>query len=178
MRILVAYASRHGATQELAERIGGALVDDMLERGVAFEVDVIEASSVDSVAEYDAVILGSAVYLNRWLRSARRLIAREHCALHTMPVWLFSSGPVDIAQATPQTKPSWAVDHHMFGGKLDLSVLSRTERLMARLVRATSGDGRSDTDIQQWVAGIGDDLVPHSSRTAGRHHRIPSHAGR
>lgn len=162
MRILVAFASKHGATRELASQIGKALSASMFEHGIYADIDVIDASDVDSVADYDAVVLGSAVYFGRWLRPARRLVSRHIDSLHTRPVWLFSSGPVDSERPAPNKQPDWARGHHLFGGRLDFSVLSRTERMIARLVRATSGDGRSPTDIARWAGEIGDALAGQS----------------
>jgi menaquinone-dependent protoporphyrinogen oxidase len=95
MRVLVSAASRHGATSEIAEEIGKALRDALHERGdddVA--VDVRPAEQVSSVEDYEAVVLGSAVYAGRWLQPARELAERHAGALSERPVWLFSSGPV------------------------------------------------------------------------------------
>jgi menaquinone-dependent protoporphyrinogen oxidase len=83
MKVLVSAASRHGATSEIAEEIGKAL-----------RVDVRPAEQVSSVEDYEAVVLGSAVYAGRWLQPARELAERHAGALSERPVWLFSSGPV------------------------------------------------------------------------------------
>ena len=58
--VLVAYASKRGSTAEIAEAIAEAL------RQSGVSVDCIEAGKVGSVEPYDAVVLGSAVYIKRW----------------------------------------------------------------------------------------------------------------
>jgi len=67
MTVLVAAASRHGATQEIAERVGA----DLAERGVAVEVQNLE--DVGSLRDYEAFVLGSSIYLGNWLKPARPL---------------------------------------------------------------------------------------------------------
>ena len=87
-RVLVSAASGHGSTTEIARVIGGTLAGN----GIA--VDIVPPEAVDSVEDYDAVILGSAVYAGRWLAPARDFAIRFRDPLATRSVWLFSSGPV------------------------------------------------------------------------------------
>jgi menaquinone-dependent protoporphyrinogen oxidase len=91
MKVLVSAASRHGATSEIAEEIGKALHERGDDEVV---VDMRSAERVSSVEDYDAVVLGSAVYAGHWLEPARELAERHAGALAARPVWLFSSGPV------------------------------------------------------------------------------------
>ncbi len=88
MRILVVWASRHGATREIAERIGASLAD------TGYDVAVHAAEDDVDPAGFDAVVVGGAVYLSHWLRTALRYVRRHEEALARRPVWLFSSGPV------------------------------------------------------------------------------------
>ena len=85
-RVLVAYATRHGATMGIAERIATRLG----ERGS--RVDLREAAQVDNVNGYDAVVLGSPVYNRSWIPEAAELARRHAAALAGRPVWLFSVG--------------------------------------------------------------------------------------
>ncbi len=62
------------------------------ERG--FEVTVIPPEEAGSIEDYDAVVLGSAVYMGKWMKPATELVDRSGEALAARPVWLFSSGPV------------------------------------------------------------------------------------
>ena len=87
MRLLVAYATKHGGTGDIAEVIGQRLRD----RG--HEVDVRQAKDVIHVAGYEAVVLGSAVYMGRWQADALNLAKRHEAELRDRPTWLFSSGP-------------------------------------------------------------------------------------
>ena len=83
MRVLVSAASKHGATAEIADRIAAAL-RDALPGGT--DVDVVAAENVTTVDGYEAVVLGSAVYMGRWLDSARRLAETHAAELSTRPV--------------------------------------------------------------------------------------------
>ena len=88
MKVLVAYASKYGATQGIAERIGEVL----RRRGI--EADVVRCKDVDDAAAYDAYVVGSAAYMFRWRKDARKFVRRNVDLLAARPVWLFSSGPV------------------------------------------------------------------------------------
>ena len=88
MKMLIAVSSKHGSTAEIAASIGETV------REAGIEVDVVDAEDVESVAPYDAVIVGSAVHMGRWMGPARDLVNGSADALRTRPVWLFSSGPL------------------------------------------------------------------------------------
>jgi menaquinone-dependent protoporphyrinogen oxidase len=98
MRVLVTAATKHGATREVAQAIGDAL------RGHGLDPTVVEPEQVDTVDEYDAVVLGSAVYAGHWLKPARQLVDRCGSALTARPVWLFSSGP-SVTRPSPKKTP-------------------------------------------------------------------------
>ena len=156
MRVLVSAASKHGSTMEIAERIGAAL------REHGLETDVLPAEQVMSVADYDAVLLGSAVYAGHWLDAGRTLVDKEATALASRPTWLFSSGPigeplrpeedpVDVTALVARVQPR---EHRVFAGKLDRRALGFAERAIVRALRAPEGDFRDWTAISDWAHHI------------------------
>jgi menaquinone-dependent protoporphyrinogen oxidase len=100
-KVLVVYASRHGATQGIAERIGDVL------RTEGHEADVASADEVAGVGKADAVVVGSAVYMGSWLKEAIEFIKRNEVRLAEVPLWLFSSGPLpgSSMEAAPTGDP-------------------------------------------------------------------------
>ncbi|PXW33958.1 UNVERIFIED_CONTAM: menaquinone-dependent protoporphyrinogen oxidase [Williamsia faeni] len=167
MRILVATASKHGATREIGTQLGSDLSTGLKERGVDAEVTVLDTNDVDTVMDYDAVVLGSAIYFGRWLKSADKLVDRELMYLEDRPVWLFSSGPVtpgDKAESSKWATVPWAVEHHMFGGKIDRSVLNFAERLAMRALHAEDGDYRNVDEIRSWADSICTHLTARTVR--------------
>lgn len=88
MKVLVAYASRHGATAGIAERLAARLSEDGL------QAEAKPVTAVDDVRPYDAVVLGSAAYLVHWLKEATAFARRHRQELQDRKVWLFSSGPL------------------------------------------------------------------------------------
>jgi menaquinone-dependent protoporphyrinogen oxidase len=165
MKVLVTAASRYGATAEIAQAIG----DVLCERGL--DAVIIPPENVGNVEDYDAVVLGSAVYSGRWLEPAKRLVDRSCGALATRPVWLFSSGPVgdpsrklvqkmgqdpvDLAETLQGTR---ARDHRMFAGKLERRHLSFPQKAALTLFRGLEGDFRDWTEIRQWASAIASEL--------------------
>jgi menaquinone-dependent protoporphyrinogen oxidase len=160
MRVLVAAATRYGATAEIAQTIAEVLG----ERGL--EATVLPPEQVEEVDGYDAVVLGSAVYAGHWLKSARELVERHPGGLAGRPVWLFSSGPVgdpprpeedpvDVVELQGLTN---AREHRVFAGKLVRKQLSFPERAIVAALRVPEGDFRDWAEIRQWAAGIADAL--------------------
>src|ERR1700719_898345 len=88
VNVLVAYSSKHGSTREIALRIGDRLRADGL------TPDVRDIAAVSDPHAYDAVVLGSAVYMGGWRREATEFARKHTAVLATLPVWLFSSGPL------------------------------------------------------------------------------------
>ena len=157
MTILVTAATKHGSTAEIAEAIGRALG----EAGKAVEVEPVDR--VTSLEPYEAVILGSGVYLGHWLAPARAFAGRHAEELRSRPTWLFSSGPigdpplpkaedaVDVGDLVEQTG---AREHRLFGGCVDRHRLGFGERAVLLAVRAQDGDYRNWDDISEWARGI------------------------
>lgn len=92
MNVLVAYATRHGATAGIAERIAETL------RGEGIHADALPVEEVGQLEEYEAVVLGGAAYMFHWLKDAKKFAKRHQAALQQRPVWLFSSGPLGTDQ--------------------------------------------------------------------------------
>lgn len=157
MKVLVGYASRHGSTEEIAERIGAGL------RGAGLETEVATVDTIEALDEYGAVVIGSAVYVGKWLEQARDFVTGHVDELRARRVWLFSSGPlgdppkpdaehaVDVGSIVEETR---ALDHRLLAGKLDRSRLGVGERAVARLVKAPDGDFRDFDEIDAWAQEI------------------------
>jgi menaquinone-dependent protoporphyrinogen oxidase len=158
--VLVAAATRHGATGEIAQAIADAL------RQQGLDVRLQRADQVDDVSTCGAVVLGSAVYMGKWLPDALKVIDRHALLLTSLPVWLFSSGPlgdppvpkggsVDVSAISERIH---ARGHEVFAGKLDMSRLGLMEKLTARAVGAPEGDFRDWDAIRAWAQRIGAEL--------------------
>lgn len=156
MKVLVTAASKHGTTTEIAEAIADVL------RAGHLDVDVIPPDDVETIADYDAVVLGSGVYAGHWLKSARAFVGRHELALQTRAVFLFSSGPVgdpprplaDPAEVATIDDATMAIDHRVFSGRLVESDLGTGERLVIKMLQAPYGDFRSWDDITDWARAI------------------------
>lgn len=176
MKVLVAYATKHGATEGIAERIAETI------KGAGLEVVLAEAGTVGSVTEYDAFVIGSAAYMFHWQKSALDLVHRHRAVLAGKPTWLFSSGPLgeplDVqgrdqrVTAIPKDIEELraalgARDHHVFFGAYakDQKPKGLAERFVAVMPAARDalpdGDFRDWPEIEAWAAGIASDLQPH-----------------
>jgi menaquinone-dependent protoporphyrinogen oxidase len=132
-QVLVAYASKHGATAEIAEAIAEQL------RQAGHAVDCVPAGEAARVDSYDAVVIGSAVYMKRWRPEARRLLKRHRKTLANSP-FLGVRG------------------HIIFGGRLPLEPSNFMERAMVENCPPEKRDLRDWDAIRAWALEIGASL--------------------
>ncbi len=83
-RILITYATRAGSTVEVAAAIGESLA----QRG--FAVEVIPVKENPNLANYQAVILGSAIRMGNWLPEAVEFVKKNQAHLSQMPTAFFT----------------------------------------------------------------------------------------
>lgn len=159
MKALVTVSSKHGSTDE----IGEAIADSLRAAGVA--ADVVAPERIASLDEYDAVVVGSALYMGRWMGPARDFIRGHLDALRGRPVWLFASGPVtgvddpaDASEGRKLLKLVGGRDFRVFAGKLDRNGLGFRERAIARMIKSPWGDYRPWESIKVWAASIGAEM--------------------
>lgn len=155
-RVLVTFASRHGSAEEVAREIGRRLT------AAGCTASVLSAEAVTTLMDYDACVIGSSIYMGRWLSDARAIPDRHAADLRSKPVWLFSVGPLGDPPK-PEGEPDdgrkaareiGAVEHRVFAGRLDRSLLSFPEKATTRMVGAPEGDYRDWTAIRAWADGI------------------------
>ena len=151
-RVLVTFGSKHGATAEIA----GAVAETL--RGCGLDVECVEAGNVDSLDGYDAVILGSAVYMRRWRREARGFVRHFAGELAQRPFWVFSSGPVgdpakdnaawlEPGRTIRELERLGVREHVVFGGRSTSSGIPEQFR-----------DRRDWNEIRAWARTIADAL--------------------
>lgn len=159
-KVLVAYASKHGATADIAT----AIADKLRERHLS--VECRPAQSVENLFGYDAVVIGSAVYFNRWRPEAMRFLRRHASRLADTPFWTFSSGLVGNTPASPELEPRreryvakmlYARGHVVFGGRVQARGHGVVRRLVDRIPRPYR-DRRDWAEIRAWAATIADEL--------------------
>jgi menaquinone-dependent protoporphyrinogen oxidase len=181
MRVLVAYASKHGSTAEIAQSVA-----DGMRHGLGFpaapaaqdlafiapNVDVWSVEDAPDPGDFDAVIVGSALYMGRWMPSALDYLHEHANALAGLPVWLFSSGPIgemgasdedplDLIQLRQDIRTEGDI---VFGGKLDRHRLSLAEKAIVVALRTPDGDFRDWDAIAAWSHSIADALLAGAHR--------------
>jgi menaquinone-dependent protoporphyrinogen oxidase len=164
-KVLVAFATKYGATAEIAEKIGQVF------RGAGLETDVLPADRVDDLALYKAVVLGSAVYIGKWRKEALKFLQANEKLLAERPVWLFSSGPTGEGNPV-ELLNGWRypeslqpiVDHiqprdiAVFHGAVLTDKMNFIEKFMIKNVKTPIGDFRDWQAITAWAKKIADEL--------------------
>ena len=158
-QVLVTFASKYGSTAEIAEKINRVL----FEEGLHSEVKPVE--QISDISQYNAIVLGSAVYFGKWFKPAATYLKNKEAELAKKDVWLFSSGPPgnemksligwrfpkDLQNIADRIKPS---DIVVFNGSIDLNKLNSIEKMAMKALKAKSSDYRDWDAIKTWAKGI------------------------
>lgn len=163
--VLVAYATKHGATLGIAT----AIAEELRKSGLDIEIQPL--AQVNETSPYAAVVLGSAMYMGQWRPEAVRFLETHVTDLAKMPVWVFSSGPTGegdpvellkgvrvpekVQPLIDQIKPRQVT---VFHGELDPEELGLGERLIIKGVKAPTGDFRDWASITAWASSIAEAL--------------------
>lgn len=156
-KILVAFATDYGSTQEIAEAIAMQL------RKHALDVDILPMRSVRDLSEYQTIVMGAPLYMFHWHKDAHSLLSHHRKSLEKLPVAIFALGPFnDIEEewkgAREQidkelAKYPWLtpVDLKIFGGKFDPTKLHFPYSLLPALKNIPASDIRDWTAIRGWA---------------------------
>jgi menaquinone-dependent protoporphyrinogen oxidase len=173
-QVLVAYATKYGATAEIAEKIGEVL------RQAGLRADVLPADRAGDLSAYKAVVLGSAVYIGRWRKQAVKFLKANEAVLAGRPVWLFSSGPTGEGDPVELTQ-GWKFpgslqpiadrirprDIALFHGASEVDKLNAIEKWMLKNVKAPVGDYRDWEAITAWATAIAAELKDEIPEAGG-----------
>jgi menaquinone-dependent protoporphyrinogen oxidase len=169
-KVLVAYASTNGSTQEIAEVVATVLG----ENGIT--VDLQSMRKVQSLQQYRAVVLGAPLYMFHWHKDALKFLPRHRQALMERPVAIFASGPsftgdekecqeVDRQIKQELAKFPWltplAVE--IMGGRFDPAKLRFPLNLIPALKHMPANDLRDWTAIRAWASSLAGKLQPAAS---------------
>ena len=166
MRVLVGFATCHGSTAEIAERVAGRL------RSRGDTVDCKAMTEVHDLGSYDAAVLASPIHDQAWLAEATDFMARSEAALGRLPVWLLSVG---MPGALPGRVQGWAMQeegqvaaklsplvqargHRLFSGVVRKEHLTPGGRTKFRLKGGRYGDFRDWDQIDAWSDMVADDF--------------------
>ncbi len=153
--ILLAYATRYGSTEEVAEAISAEL------RNTGLEVVHQPVQQVQSLDNFEAVVLGTAIYSTRWHPDVHQFLSQYQEALKLLPVAMFALGPLSPDNTAklasrrqfdreliryPWLQP---VAVEIFAGKIDPAKLGFFERLVT-----PASDHRDWEAIRSWANAL------------------------
>lgn len=167
----MAYASKYGSTQEVAEAIATTLREnDLL-------VDLKPLREVKTLEEYTAIVLGAPLYVASWHKEARSFLSRYREALTKRPIAIFALGPLsddenELKEVRSQLNKELAkfpwltpIDFEIFGGKFDPKKLHLPDKIIVSLPasplhKMPASDLRNWTAIRAWASNLATQLQP------------------
>jgi menaquinone-dependent protoporphyrinogen oxidase len=178
MVVLVAYATVHGSTRGIADRIA----DRLRQRGI--DARACAVADVPEVPGYEAVILGSAVHGGKWLPEARQFADRNAAPLRERPLWLFSVSTLGdeesmfpprvanrlraLRKETPEITRLRLLlhprEHRNFAGAVTRSHWTATGRAFFLATGGRYGDHRNWPAIDAWADLIAPQIDPKACR--------------
>lgn len=131
-KVLVTYATKHGSTEQMANFIATGLN--------ANQVDVMDVQNVQSLRDYDFVILGTPMYNNEPLPEMKSFITNHHSELDAVEKAVYIVTTQDDSQSTRDLYSAKMANYlpgpikHMelFSGEIDLTELSDLEKQETR----------------------------------------------
>jgi len=163
--ILVAYATRYGSTQQVAEAVAATL------REFGLGVEIQPMRKVRTLEGYRAVVLGAPLYIGSWHKDAQRFLSVHQEAFTQRPVAIFALGPTHKDEKEWQGSRAmldkelarfpWLtpVALEMFGGKYDPAKLRFPDNLIAALPASPihdmpASDVRDFAVIRVWASNL------------------------
>lgn len=168
IKILVAYASTHGSTLEIAKAVGATLRD----HGLA--VDLQPARNVRSLEGYRAVVLGAPLYMFHLHKDARRFLSRHQKAFTAgLPVAIFAGGPTETGDEDEWQEVQKQLDQELakfpwlrpvavevVGGRFDPTKVRFPWNLIPAVRQMPPSDLRDWTAIHTWASDLAAKLQP------------------
>lgn len=155
MRVQIVYGSKRGGTAGLAQMVATAFERE------GWRATVNDVASRPGIGDVDVVVVGGALYMSRWPAPLRQWVRRHMATLRSVPVWFFSSGPLDGSARTGDIAPTPGVaklarqveiaGFMTFGGCLDKTPDGFVARSMAKRF---AGDWRDPDHVAEWVRHI------------------------
>ena len=158
-RVLITYASKYGSTGGVADAIGKELCG----KGLAADVALI--GNAGDLGLYQGVVVGSAIYMGKWMPEATDFVKKNRDILRRIPVAYFLvciglSQPTEknraealsymepIMKAVPEIRP---LGVGTFAGALDYNKLSWLNKRILKAKGAPEGDFRDWNSIRTWA---------------------------
>jgi menaquinone-dependent protoporphyrinogen oxidase len=172
-KVLLAYASTHGSTQEVAEAMAATLREHEL------TVDVEPIRNVRTLEGYGAVVLGAPLYMFHLHKDARRFLSRHQRALSAgLPVAIFAGGPFGAGDGNEWQEVRKQLDRELakfpwlkpvavevVGGKFDPAKLRFPYNLIPALKQMPASDLRNWEAIRSWASALAAQIQPATSRS-------------
>ncbi len=160
-KILVGYATRYGSTAGTASFIGEILEKQGNQVDIRLIMDVTDPDS------YDVIILGSPLYMGKWLVEARDFVHRYRHSLLERPLYVFSCGYSLREQTDVSLKSGESAldavrmyvnpaDAAFFPGMVSMESMKPEDRAIATIGGLKSGDFRNWDAVRAWAEKISD----------------------
>jgi menaquinone-dependent protoporphyrinogen oxidase len=176
MKALILYSSGYGATQEIANNIGSVLQEDS-----EIQVQVSSIDDVDTIDDFDAVVVGSSVRAEHPTANVMDFLALHRFQLEQKKIAFFlvclMANNQDGRDKVKNEYMPYILDRYpnlhplsveAFGGKIDFDRLNPVMQMLMERVLAKTGiptigsvDTRDWAFIKSWALQLKEKLSAH-----------------
>ncbi|MHA2246876.1 MAG: flavodoxin domain-containing protein [Candidatus Hodarchaeales archaeon] len=170
-KVLIAYGSRFGSTEEISSEMSKILTDKGIETSL---INLREVKSKDwpSPETFDGIIIGSGIRVSRWTKEPKQFLKKNKDKLINKNLGLFVScadatvpetidkARKDYLETTMEELGITAGMYDAFGGVIDLTKSSKMSFIEKKALMAVAKkragdniegiDGKSRTDFRDW----------------------------
>jgi len=166
--VLVCYATRYGSTGEIASIIA----DELQKHHHTTRVSPI--SEIIEIEPADAVVIGSPVYMGKWLAEAREFVRKFQDTLRTRPIAVFSVGYTIRDQMREDTGSGqdvllpikaliFPLSEGSFAGRVDPDSMTLADREVTKMAGVMPGDFIDPVSVRDWAQRLPGIFFPHST---------------
>jgi menaquinone-dependent protoporphyrinogen oxidase len=166
-KILVTYDTKHGATS----LISGKIFQTLCAEGFSVDLIFVENLDADTIGGYDGIVIGSPIYIAKWLPGIKNLLKKHHAEIAKVPSAFFitctylkdendtperRSGAYDIyikkvLEDYPDIQP---VSTGVLSGEFQYAELYPIEIFLMKLSKFEEGDFRNEEKIEAWAKEV------------------------
>lgn len=150
-KALIAYASRYGSTQEIAQKMAEILQQENIEVEL-FNLSNTKSKDWPKLEGFNGILVGSGIRIGKWKKEGKKFLKHVKLSDFSNPVGVFvSCGDANEPDKREEAKNKYVIkiiekvginvsQFEAFGGMIDLTDESQYGKIMKKMLLAAAKD--------------------------------------